>query len=91
VINIGTPRKNDILASKTTGEKEEKVPIGKVRVGLASPPNLKAVRPNVGSGSNTWHKPGKGHVKLHNHKLDFWKTQAKVNIWTKKIGATQLS
>lgn len=41
-VKIGTPRKNYILASKTTGEKEKKVPISKVRVGSAPPPNFKA-------------------------------------------------
>jgi hypothetical protein len=48
-VNIGAPRKNYILASKTRSRKEEKVPISKVRVGLAPPPNLKRVGSSVGS------------------------------------------
>jgi hypothetical protein len=52
-VKIWTPKKNYILVSKTTVEKQEKEPVSKVWVGLAPPPNLKAVRPSVGSGSNT--------------------------------------
>jgi hypothetical protein len=83
-VKIGTCKKNDILACKTAGEKEEKEPISEVRVTLSPPPDLKAVRPSVGSGSNTRHKPGQGHVKLCNQKLDFSKTRARVDTWRKK-------
>jgi hypothetical protein len=78
-VKTGTPRKNYILASKTTSEKEEKSPLSKVQVAFMPPPNLKAVRPNVGSGSNTMNKPGKGHVQT----LDFSKTKTKINTWRK--------
>jgi hypothetical protein len=91
VINTRIPKRNDILASKTTGKEEEKVPISKVWVGLAPTPNLKAVRPNIESGSNMRHKPVKDYVKLYNQKLDFCKTQTKVNTWTKPIWVTQFS
>jgi hypothetical protein len=82
-VKIETCRKNDILACKTTGEKEEE-PISKAWVCLAPPPYLGAVRRSVGSVSNTGHKPGKGHVKLRNQKPDFSKTQARVNTWRRK-------
>jgi hypothetical protein len=45
LVKTGTPRKNYILASKTTSEKEEKVPTRKVWVALVPPPNLMASDP----------------------------------------------
>lgn len=80
-VKIGTCRKDNILACKTAGEKE---PISELKVSLAPSPDLKAVRPSVGPGSNTRHKPGEVHVNLHNQKLDFSKTRARVNTWRKK-------
>jgi hypothetical protein len=80
---MGIPRENCIVASKFTGEKEKKVPMNKVWVVLAPPQNLKAVRAKVVSQSNTIHRPGESHVKIHSQKLDYNKIQAEVNIWRK--------
>jgi hypothetical protein len=59
---LGRHRKTYIVASKATGEKEKKVPVNKVRVALAPPLNLKAVRTKVVSLSNTIHRPGENAV-----------------------------
>jgi hypothetical protein len=42
----------------------------------------------VGAQSNMSYKPGKGHMILHNQKLDSSKMQAKVNNWRKIEGSS---
>jgi hypothetical protein len=42
----------------------------------------------AGAQSNMSYKPCKGHVMLHNQKLDFSKLQAKVNTWRKIEGSS---
>lgn len=59
--------KNCIVASKATGEKEKKVQMNKVRVALAPPSNLKALRTKAVSRSNTICRPDESHMKIHNH------------------------
>jgi hypothetical protein len=81
---MGAPRKNYIVASEATGEKENKVPVSKVRVHLATPANLKAMRANAEFQRNKNHKPAKGYVVIQNHKLNFSNIHAKVNT-RKKI------
>jgi hypothetical protein len=44
-----------------------------VRVALLLHPNLKAARAKVMSPSNMVCRPGEGHVKIRNHKLDYSK------------------
>lgn len=80
---MGTPRKNYTVASKASGEKEKKASISNVGVGLTPPTNINAARSKAKSRSNTSHRPGKGHVKMHNQKLGFIKTQAKAFSWRK--------
>jgi hypothetical protein len=79
-VKMGRPRKNYIVGSKPTDEEEEEkkkkkkkkaVPVNKVQVGLAPPPNLKSVRANVGSWSNPSHRARESHVKIINVKLNY--------------------
>jgi hypothetical protein len=77
-VKMERPRKNCIVASKATGEKRKAVPMNKVRVGLAPPPNLKAVRAKVMSWSN--HRASESRVKIHNEKLDYSNVQAKIKL-----------
>jgi hypothetical protein len=79
-VKIGTCRKN-ILACKSIGKSKKNEPISEVKNSLAPPPDLKAVRPSVGSGSNTRDKPGEGRVKLRNQKVDLSHTRARVDTW----------
>jgi hypothetical protein len=84
-VKMGRPRKHCIVASKATGEKEKKVPMNKVRVGLAPPPNLKAVKAKVVTRSNQIHRPGESHMKICNKKLDYSKIQPKVDAGRKTV------
>jgi hypothetical protein len=59
-VKMGRPRRNCIVASKNTSEKEKNVPVNKVRAALALPPNLKAVRAKVMFRSNTIRRPCEG-------------------------------
>lgn len=52
--------------------------MNKVQVGTAQPPNLKQVRSKIGSLDNTSHRPGGGHVKIENRKLDFSHAQPRI-------------
>jgi hypothetical protein len=79
LVKMGTPRKNYTVATKATGKRDNKVQMSKVQVRLATPANFKAMRANVGSQRNKNHKPGRSYVVIQNHKLNFSKTQAKVN------------
>jgi hypothetical protein len=79
LVKMGRHRRNCIVAAETTCKKEKKVPVEKVRVALAPPPYLKALRAKVVCRSNTIHCPDEGHVKVPNQKLDYSKIQAKVN------------
>jgi hypothetical protein len=73
---MGTPR-------KASDEKEKKASTSKVWVGLTPPTSLNAARSKTNSRNNASHRPGKSHVKIHNQKFDFSKTQAKVISWRK--------
>jgi hypothetical protein len=69
-VKMGTTGKNYTVASEATGEKEKKVSISKVWVGLAPPRNLNAMRAKAHSWSSTSNRPGESNVKIHNQKLD---------------------
>ncbi|KAK6644310.1 hypothetical protein RUM43_000577 [Polyplax serrata] len=56
----------------------KKLPMNKIQVGAAPSPNLRAARSKVGSLVNTTHKPGGGNIKIENHKIDFSKTQSRI-------------
>jgi hypothetical protein len=60
---MGRPRENCIPVSKATGEKEKKVPMKKVHVGLALPTYLKAVKTEALYRSNTYHRSGESRMK----------------------------
>jgi hypothetical protein len=83
LVKMGTPRKTYTVPTKATGERENEVPMSKVRMHLATPANLKAMKANVGSQRNKIHKSCKGYVVIQNHKLNFSKMQAKVNTGRK--------
>jgi hypothetical protein len=50
--------------------------MNKIKVGMASSPNLKVVRSKVGSLQNANYRPGGGAVKIESRKLE-WKSEAK--------------
>jgi hypothetical protein len=79
-VKMGRPRKNYIVGSKPTDEKKKVVPMNKVQVGLAPPPNLKSVRAKVVSWSNPSHRARDSHVKILNEKLDYSKVKAKITL-----------
>jgi hypothetical protein len=84
-VKMEGPRKNCTVTSKAAGEEEERVPMNKVRVALAPPPNLKTVTAKVVSLGNTIRRPGESHVKISNRKPDYSKIQPKVDSWRKKF------
>jgi hypothetical protein len=71
-VQMGGRRENCIAASKPTVQKKE-VLMKKMGVGLAQPPNLKAV-----PQSSPYHRPGRSNVKM-----DYCKIKAKVDTWRK--------
>lgn len=44
--------------------------MNKIQVGSAPSPNLKVVKSKIGSLENTSYKPGGGHVKIENRKIE---------------------
>jgi hypothetical protein len=82
---MGTPSKNYTVASRASGEKGKKASTSNVGVGSTPPTNLNATRSKANSRSNTSHRPGEGHVKTHNQKLNFIKTQAKAISWRETL------
>jgi hypothetical protein len=82
-VKMGRRRKNCIVASKHTVEKEKGVPIKKMGVGLAPTPNLKAREAKIVSQSSPCHSPGRSKVKIRNKKVDYSKIKAKVDTWWK--------
>lgn len=44
--------------------------MNRVQVGAAPSPNLKEIRSKIGSLQNSSYKPGGGHVKIENKKID---------------------
>jgi hypothetical protein len=76
-VRMGRPWKNCIIASKATGEKEKEAQMKKVRMALAPPPNLKALRTKVVSRSNTMRRPDENNVEIYNQR------RAKVNTMRK--------
>jgi hypothetical protein len=73
-------QENCTVASNSRREKKKAVVTKKVQVGLAPPPNLKAVRAKVMSWGNTIHRAPKSHVKIHNEKVDYSKVQSKIKL-----------
>lgn len=73
------PTNNLVETSNTTGEKEKKVPMNKVRVGLAPPPNLKTVKAKVVTWNNRYYRSGESQMKIHSQKRDHSKIQVKVD------------
>ena len=88
------PKPFSTFGTPPGGEKEKKVPMNKVKVGMSNSPNLKQVRSKIGSMNNATHKPGGGAVKIENRKLD-WKsggrTQARNEHYTPKGGEKKVS
>jgi hypothetical protein len=79
---------NSVVTCKTTDE-EKKVPMNKVRVGLAPSSNVKAVKAKVDTWNNTFHRPGESQMKIPRQKRDHSKIQVKWN--TVKIRKDTLS
>lgn len=44
--------------------------MNKIQVGYTPSPNLKQVKSKIGSLDNATHKPGGGHVKIENRKIE---------------------
>jgi hypothetical protein len=82
-VEMGRRRKNCIVASKPTVEKEKAVSTNEMRVGLAPPTNLKARTAKVSSQSSPCRRPGRNNVKIYNKKMDYSKIKAKVDTWRK--------
>jgi hypothetical protein len=80
-VKLGSRRENSVVASKATSDREKKVPMNKMGLGLASPPNPKATRSKVVSQSNPCHRPGERPVKISNKNMDYTKIKAKVDTW----------
>ncbi|KAK4880944.1 hypothetical protein RN001_004263 [Aquatica leii] len=64
------PKSPDTPTTPSSADKK-KVPMNKIQVGAAPSPNLKVVKSKIGSLENATHKPGGGHVKIENRKVDF--------------------
>jgi microtubule-associated protein tau len=79
-VEMESRRDSRIVASSVTCEEKE-VPIKKMWVSLAPPPNLKARGAKVMSQSSPCHRLGGGYVKINNKKLDYSKVKAKVDTW----------
>jgi hypothetical protein len=75
-VKMGRQRKSCVVASKTTGEKEKKVLMKKMGVGLALSPNLKAKKAKAVSQSSPCNRPGGRDVKIYNKKVDYSKMKA---------------
>jgi hypothetical protein len=70
-LKMGLQRKNCTAASKTTAEKEKKVPMNKERVALALSTSTKAVRAEAMYQSSTYHRPGESRMKTRHQKLNY--------------------
>jgi hypothetical protein len=65
-VEMGRRRKNRIVASKATVQKEKKIPVNKTVVGLAPPTNPKATKARVVSQSSPYHRPRPNNVNIYN-------------------------
>lgn len=68
--------------------------MNKVQVGHAPSPNLKVVKSKIGSLDNASYKPGGGHVKIENKKIEIKATpriEAKNDKYVPKGGEKKVS
>jgi hypothetical protein len=82
-VKTQSQRKNCIVASKAMGDKEKKVQMNKMGVGLTPPSNFKASRAKIVSHTSPCHTPGGRNIKIYNKKVDYSKVKAKVDTWRK--------
>jgi hypothetical protein len=82
-VKMQRQRKNFIVASKATGDKQKKVQINKMGVGLTPPSNFKASRAKVVSQTSPCHTPGGRDMKLCNKKVGYSMVKAKIDTWRK--------
>jgi hypothetical protein len=82
-VKMATPRKIYTVASKTIGEKDNKVPISNSWMGSERPAHPSAVKPKVDSWINERYMPRKSTAKIPSRKIDLSKIQGKFIAWRK--------